>query len=142
MKNLKLAAVILIFAALLGCTSQAPATVGGTSAGANFDLYQNFGTFSNNSTSATAYPYAMLKNHAFVTTFYGNWSIFEANISYQGSIDQTTWYELTSIETNESTISIAIDKPVRYVRAVITKWNATDTNATIANLTIKYAGST
>ena len=132
-------AVILAFAlvALFGCIQSPPSTSAGS-----FDKAFTFTAFTNNSTSDVFSLNTVLPTHAFSYSFTGTgWSTNGTNVSLQGSIDNVQWVELASVLGSANGTTFAVDKPVTYIRVAVTAWNATAGNATMAGLTVRYAGT-
>lgn len=138
---LAIAAIALLLA---GCTQPAAPEPTKEAPGAAFPTsvrYFDFGTFTNNSTTDALAVGGVMDSHAFEYAYGGNWTLGAANVSLQGSIDGTHWLNLIAgTFGNTNGTNFTTGKPVVWVRAVVSGWNTTTSNATFANLTIKYVG--
>jgi hypothetical protein len=141
---LPILAVMLLLA--FGCTSTAPAVTGASSPMAP-EIFRSTGALTNNSTGDAITLGAVLTTHAYGYTMGGNWTTSNgmgnkvANITLQGSLDGTTWAQMSSVLTNISGITTVTASPIVYARILVLGWNATAGNASVANLTVTYVGS-
>ena len=136
-----LSGIGIVFALLLFGCLQTPST------GANNAIVgeksTTFTAFTNNSTSS-GYPLGgVMAKHAISYAFTGaGWTGNRTDIALQGSIDNITYTALVNYTGSTNGTSFVVDKPVLYVRIVISLWNATANNSTVAAVTVRYAGTT
>lgn len=131
--------VLVAFALLLfGCAQ--PST--GGNAMATTQASYTFAVLSNNTTGTVSYALpGLLKYHDISYNYSGNWSDMLANVTLQGSIDNSNFVSLVSYSGNTTGVSFVSPYPVLYTRLLVTGWNAS-TNSSIANLTVTYGGTT
>ena len=124
---------------LTGCINQ-PSSQFNTGAG-SFDKDFSLGSFSNNSTGSTSELNVIETKHAYQVIYVGNWTYYYANVSLWGSIDNSNFFYLSEIAGNTSNYTAVIDKPIKYVRALVERYNAS-TNSSVASVSVRYVGTT